>query len=269
MALLGIEHATAEEKELCQQQQAECDFWEAAFLSASLVDCTSARWSDYSGKFEKAGRYGLDVCFTGGADGADLCWAQRALREQHTCAVLSFQGHYCKLPGALAEDRRIKRIVLDDAELAAATDKVNKANSMILNRSINRLRGTVGICFLQRDYYQIRHADSLYAVGWIEHGAGDDLIPISKTEGGTAWAVAMFAMLRVRPLLLNPCSAQRCLPVFLFCQRRERWFQCKATARGFVWQDMRSELPPRPQGRYAAIGSRRLLSCGQRAIEEL
>lgn len=97
---------------------------------------------------------------------------------------------------------------------------------------------------LRRNWYQIRNAERVYAVGRMDDAG--------RIEGGTAWAVTMF---------IDRHGGNAC-GVYFFDQDAERWVEWRGE-----WVPI--DEPPVPHGVWAGIGTRRLNEAGEAAIRRL
>lgn len=176
-----------------------------------------------------------NMCLSGGADGADLQWGMTAGFAGHEVVHWSFRGHKSQAP--------LQEIaVLTTAQLEAADQYLERANKTLLRGSLNK-RSTTVKNLLRRNWYQVEHAERLYAVAEI-HGI--------KVAGGTGWAVQMF----IDRHNGYPCEA------YVFDQELVQWFCWKGE-----WAEIDS--PPKPYGVWAGIGTRKLNLAGKTAIRTL
>jgi hypothetical protein len=175
-----------------------------------------------------------DLCLSGGAQGSDLQWGMCAGTAGHDVIHWSFDGHQVDAPV-------VEVVRLTDEQLAIA-DPFIKVASKRLNKQppyrawVKRL--------IQRNYYQVAWAQSVYAV--------TDIIN-NVPQGGTAWAIAMY---------LDRTCEHHC---YVYDQTRASWY---------VWSDwdkawLAIDSPPAPKGVWAGIGSRDLTTAGKVAIREL
>ena len=176
----------------------------------------------------------LNVCLSGGADGADLQWGMTAGKLGHKVIHFVFAEHKSKAPES-------EKVVLTETQLLEADDSLEKANLTLKRRwpSTNRFVSSL----LRRNYFQIRWAESLYAVSSIEKGL---------VTGGTSWAVQMF----LDRFEGKPSAA------YVYDQETASWYKWE----GF-WAII--DVPPIPTGIWAGIGSRELKQNGKNAIRDL
>lgn len=179
-----------------------------------------------------------NLCLSGGAIGADYAWAKSARAHGHQVVHWSFSGHK-------AADKQDVQILSTD--LLKAVDPYLKIANIGVKRRyptnsehINNL--------LRRNYYQIIHTDSVYAISKLV-GDGSEL----AVAGGTNWAMQLY---------IDRCRRENIDPVmYLFDMTTENWF----TWTNGIW-DIVLELPP-PTGVYTGIGSRDITEAGLNAIK--
>lgn len=170
------------------------------------------------------------VCCSGGAEGADLEWGCAATKSNHAVMHFVFAGHRSR-----ADKDQLVELTKDQLEVA--NDHLARANKSLHRRwpVSNYFVGNL----LRRNYYQVVWSQSLYAIsGFDSYG---------MVEGGTAWAVQMM-------IDLNPGAG-----IYVFDQKVGQWYQWKGG-----WVPVIK--PPKPDGIYAGIGSRKLLTAGKEAI---
>lgn len=171
-----------------------------------------------------------NICFSGGAVGADSTWGIIAKENDHDVVHFIFQNHRSK------EDNTV---VLSTDELKEADQFLIEANKDLKrsfptkNEFVNNL--------LRRNYYQIKDSDSLYAVSTINQDG--------NVDGGTAWAVTMFIQNRTGP-------------VYLYDQVKEIWFEYDRDGEVFL----EIESPPTPSGKWTGIGSRKITEDAKEAM---
>lgn len=180
---------------------------------------------------------GEKYCISGGALGADLKWANEAKKYDFKPIHYSFVGHKTNAP-----EQELVR--LDQAKLRLGNQVLLETSKRIGRRWPPRHDYTKKL--LQRNYWQVRNTQAVYAVSTIDANG--------VVAGGTAWAVHAFIVMRV-PGIVAPC--------FVFDQQLNRWFQWDGTR----WQLIDRPLPPADV--FTGIGSRDLLPAGERAIEQV
>lgn len=196
------------------------------------------------------------VLFTGGATGADLYFATQGLRASHLVRVMSFEGHKQSLPKTSSPNLRLERMTSDT--LKAANKPLARAAEK-LQRKLERTGYVERL--LQRNYFQTKDVDSVYAVGEILPKGRKDSVRVS---GGTAWACQMFLD---RLIPLGDAKEPRMIPIFVFSQSQKHWLQCQLEGSFVEW--VKIEAPPKPAGKYAGIGTRFLSEAGKAAIDSL
>lgn len=175
-----------------------------------------------------------NICFSGGAIGADSEWSQAASYFNHDVEHYSFDGHkICsKAVGNV--------ITLTELDLKFATPNVRQA-ALFLRKNPPYKPFTKNL--IHRNFYQIYDTEAVYAVGGIIDGF---------VQGGTAWAVYMY-------ILTIPKFKKH---VYFFDQGTEKWYEY--TSNPYPWFEI--EKPPKPNGKWTGIGTRNLTNAGKSAI---
>lgn len=176
---------------------------------------------------------GENVCLSGGADGADLQFGMTAGMLGHSVIHWSFNRHKSSAPKEELVELSEEQLVKADPYLVRANKTVGRR--IPINLYVKNL--------LRRNWYQVQHAERVYAVAPIEHG---------QVQGGTAWATQMF----IDRYDGAPCEC------YVFDLITEKWFVWKGD-----WIEI--ESPPQPFGIWAGIGSRKLSTAGKNAIRTL
>lgn len=177
-----------------------------------------------------------NLCLSGGAEGSDLQWGMTAGSAGHSVIHWSFSGHRTRAPA-------LEVVRLSDDQLSEADPHLSRA-AQTLRRHFPPKSPFVRK-LLQRNWYQVAHSGSLYAVATITHGLVD---------GGTGWAVQMF---------IDRHNGEAC-PAYVFCQRTLCWHRWDG-AGGWAGIDR----PPAPSGIWAGVGTRDLSPEGKAAIRDL
>ncbi len=175
-----------------------------------------------------------NICLSGGAIGADVEWGLYAGLAGHQVVHWSFARHRTKAPAD-------QITVLSQEQLEIADPYLEQANRYLQRKW--PIRNYTVSNLLRRNYYQVRWTDAVYAVSHLDM--------CGQVDGGTAWATTMFAN-------IHPDR-----PMYLFDQKVKAWY---------IWVDgwkPMTELPTRPSGTWAGIGSRKLLDTGREAIREM
>lgn len=179
-----------------------------------------------------------NICLSGGADGADIVWGMAAETAGHEVVHWTFAGHKSNA-NYLCE--------LNDSQLRIADHYLELANKSLQRKwptkspTVNNL--------LRRNFYQVYYSDRVYAVSSIKED--NSLLHIT---GGTAWACQMF----VDKWLYNTHTSTK-PGLYIFDQISNNWYEWNGQ-----WHQI--NLPPRPEGIYAGIGSREITDAGTQAI---
>ena len=181
-----------------------------------------------------------NICWSGGADGADVAWGKAASAVGHEVRHVSFKGHKgSKLPEAW--------VIPPDRLLTA--DPILKMANSVLKRAFPSHSEFVDN-LLRRNYWQVNDSDSIYAIAGIDYEHG-------SVFGGTAWAIECFK-------ILYPNSDK----IFVYDSRLDNWFQWDLESGLYgAWKVI--EKPPVPTGKWTGIGSRELDENGYNAINSL
>jgi len=181
-----------------------------------------------------------NICLSGGAKGSDAQWGMNAGRDGQSVIHWSFDGHRHHV----AEQEIVR---LSEEQLQKA-DPALKQASKTLKRAWPGRRSVTVTALLRRNWYQVQWAESLYAVSTINKR--------NLVDGGTGWAVQMFLDRHAALAQFEP------LPCYVYDQVQECWFQ-------WVGGWKKIEVPPKPQGIWAGIGTRELNDAGKWAIRNL
>lgn len=174
-----------------------------------------------------------NICRSGGARGADTVWGNVATEHGHSVAHYSFEGHSTTVP-------KDQLVILDRHALAMANASLVEANKTLQRRL--PMDGSPIRKLLQRNWWQVRDVESVYAVSRIVSG---------KVLGGTAWAVQMFLNRETH----GPC--------YVYDLISGGWFQYGRHG----WELI--DRPPAPEGVYAGIGTRDPETDGIQAIRDV
>jgi len=201
------------------------------------------------GKLRWMSPYQRELTSNLGAVGGDVAWNASAKFHGHSVTHYSFASH------------RTCANVDADTVVILTESQLHEADSA-LNVAARRLRRSAGRPttkrLLQRNWWLMRSTSSLYAVGQFDDATHADNIGLT---GGTAWACQMFADKWSQP--------GASIPMYFFSQKDACWFQFAAKSTGvYSWHRL-TEQPPRPSGRYTAIGTRELTDVGRQAIAAL
>ena len=137
----------------------------------------------------------LGVAASGGAKGADAYWSM--LLEKHGLPVIHFMPETSRTKGIIQDyfARKKKGLVtgidrgLSETELFEAGPKIETANQT-LKRPIKK---DISYDILARNWYQVKNANALYAIGEIDYTQTGDKANLNgrTIRGGTGWATQM------------------------------------------------------------------------------
>lgn len=163
---------------------------------------------------------GTPTIHSGGATGADTVFSQEAHKLGFGVQTHSFEEHDAYVG---PKDTLLRHT---PAELAQANELLRTVNRQWLKRAFPSTNETVNN-LLRRNYFQVKDADAVVAIGHIKNGVVD---------GGTAWAVYM--------------GVELGKPVYVFDMQTNEWAQLAPQG------VLRNREPPLFQS-FAGIGSRR------------
>lgn len=161
-----------------------------------------------------------NICFSGGAKGADYFFGNFAKEINHKIIHYSFKGH---------KSQDIKNTVLLNQQHVAVADELLSLVNKNLKRTFPTKSDFVNN-LLRRNYYQIIDSDSLYAISSITNNVVD---------GGTSWAVEMFKEIREGE-------------IYIFDKKEMTWKQYNRISGLY---DTKNAVPM-PSGKWTGIGSR-------------
>lgn len=215
------------------------------------------------------GKLADDVCLSGGAAGADVTWGKNADMAGHQVVHWSYAGHKSHDPN--------NTYILTPEELTEADDYLREAN-LTLKRRLDFKKKYIGL--LQRNWYQVKYADSVYVVGTLNEKAvfydpqnghntryhiTNDRKDRMGVNGGTAWACQMY-LDRFR----REVGGMNFSLVFYDQEKREVYVYMAAWG---CWTSIQyaptGPVIDKPKGIYAAIGSRDLKETGISFIEDM
>jgi len=180
--------------------------------------------------------------YSGGAEGSDTLFELEGEKYGVKTKAYSFYGHNTKSKN---------RWNLTNEQLEEGLRYVEVANKT-LNRNITSI-STYVKKLLCRNWYQVKNADCIYAIGEFKSDG--------TVDGGTGWAVQM--------------AIDNNKPVYFFDQKKNTWYEYRQ-AFGNLQTDRFSEpggfyevsTPPLTEN-FAGVGTRNLNENGKRAIIEL
>lgn len=206
-----------------------------------------------------------NVCLSGGASGADALWGEEAAKLGHQVIHWSFEGH--KSHGAPEHTVRLDVEILKEADV-----HLEEAN-LSMKRSVPYHKLWL-INLLRRNWFQVKHAGSVYAVGSLNENAVINVDPTDFREkrfrlgpdkkedrmginGGTAWACQMYLdYFLERDMEDGLCDEEWEFKLIFYDQETKELLRFNPYTS--AWHRI-AHPPTPPTGIYAAIGSRNLL----------
>jgi hypothetical protein len=181
-----------------------------------------------------------NICYSGGAAGADQFFGQQAAKAGHLVFHLSFPNHNCKI----VETNLIKVIRLPEKTLEEADPFVTDVNENVLHRQFVP-DGSYVCNLLRRNIWQIADSRAVYAV--------QTVLADSTVRGGTAWATHAAIRAGIEHVYvfdLDLCS----------------WLQFDGTPDRLSWKHISEKKIKRPEGAYTGIGTTTLPDIAKDAI---
>lgn len=178
-----------------------------------------------------------DVCYSGGAAGADRLFGLYASSVGHTPIHFSFQSHnHC------VEEETILDIPSYILNSIPILDMLRTANGK-LGRSVPK-PGTYVYNLLARNAFQVLCTERVYTIG--------ELVSPTQVAGGTAWAVQMYMDLN---------------------ETREIYHFNRSDNTVYSFDNSIGEFVPvtsvpKPHGKWTGIGSRSATSADMKRFEE-
>jgi hypothetical protein len=197
-------------------------------------------------------KYLVNIQISGGCTGSDYCWNENA-RSNEITFILSFEGHFPKIPEQ--KKSKTKIVKLSKTELESGV-QILKITNKKLKRRVNFSSLGYVQKLLIRNYFAVKYATSVYAIGFFEKKKCKDSVNI---RGGTAWGCQAY-------IEMNKGNTFR-KKLFFFDQDTSKWFQCLVDRDKVLWDNI--SLPPKPSKYYCAIGTRNLRKNGMLAIKKL
>jgi hypothetical protein len=178
------------------------------------------------------------TCHSGGCPGADMTWETEGDKYGIHTIAYSFHNHI--------QSGKNQKILTQD-ELAEGYRHVEIA-SIGLKRSLN-YPGMYPYVknLLARNWYQVKGADAIFAVGQFERKTP----PFKRVKGGTGWAVQM--------------AVDNQKPVYFFDQTSTAWWEYNYVDGLFELMVISPELTKN----FAGIGTREITDDGVRAIQQI
>lgn len=167
-----------------------------------------------------------DVCFSGGAAGADRLFGLWASENDHEAIHFSFKGHKTHVaPETVLE---LPTELLTCTEVLAQLKTANAS----LGRSVPRFGYVYNL--LARNSYQVYCTERVYTIG--------ELVSPTQLDGGTAWAVQMY---------LDLPGDNKEIYHYDIIDHKTYTF-CNITK-----QFIETNTVPKPHGKWTGIGTRR------------
>lgn len=177
------------------------------------------------------------ICNTGGAFGSDIAW-------EHHCIKIGIQVRSYSFAGHSSQSSKQSKVILNEHELVSAQPYVTKA-AKNLGRNLPKAGYVLNL--LRRNWYQVKDADTVYAIGTIDEN--------KQVEGGTGYAVQMSVDNLINSL--TPISLN------VFDQNVGSWFMWKQK------QWFQIDEPELPTKIFAGIGTRNVNPKGFTAINDV
>lgn len=175
-----------------------------------------------------------NICFSGGAIGADTQWGHSATRDGHKVIHYSFDGHKTNVDPSTVFRLSQAQLNRADKDLARASKTLKRSTGK--NLFVKNL--------LRRNWWQIINTHAVYAVSTIDQN--------NQVTGGTAWAIEM-AIMKMVP------------KIYVFDQNAALWYNWDYSDN--IWNNIKNK-PEQPLGKWTGIGTRDLNSRGIEAIKK-
>lgn len=180
--------------------------------------------------FQEENKIDNYICHSGGAIGADTFFEELCERYGIEIRAYSYKTGYHKSKNKVEISEEVFQ------EGVSVVSKIN--NKYLKRRGINKY-----MHLLARNFAQIKNTEVVYAISELDNGL---------VKGGTAYACYMAIDARI--------------PVYLFEQKEGRWYRYSFGSEKFV---VENDPPIIKYGNFTGIGTRKLNSLGEKAIEEL
>jgi hypothetical protein len=175
------------------------------------------------------------TCHSGGCPGADMAWEECGKEYNIKTISYSYQGHtqYGENP-----------YLMNNNELQEGWENILIADKS-LNRHIENCRSTYVRKLLCRNWYQVKHSETVMAIGFIEKD-------MKSVKGGTGWAVQM--------------GIDNNKTIFVFNQNDNLWYYYDYHLKRFQLTKFNGKDQPHITPNFAGIGTRELTDEGLKAI---
>jgi hypothetical protein len=184
------------------------------------------------------------ICHSGGAEGADTCWADIGKEYGVKTKAYSYKTKYHNSPD---------KVEITDEDYQEGVIQVNKANKILSRYGIHKYMN-----LLARNWAQVKYSDEIFAIGYIiEPGKKGKRGYYNRSEyqvldGGTGYCIQM--------------SINNYRLVYVFDQNKDKWFRWSYTSLKFELCDI---LPVISCENFAGVGTRQIKPNGIKAIEDL
>ena len=192
---------------------------------------------------------------SGGAEGADTAFAKQADAVGLPAIHYTFGGH-AKGIKATGFQR-----VLTTPELEEADSRVSQANNN-LGRNPTKKEYTKNL--QRRNWYQIKYADSAYAVGEFQKKGNQ-----KDYKTGNVKYIKESTQVKGATGLTVQMAIDKKIPVFFYEQVEKQWYKWNKGANSEFGMFTQIKSPPKPTNRFAGIGTRNINPAGKQAIKTL
>ena len=176
----------------------------------------------------------VNVCYSGGAVGADSLFSECAEKIGHKVVNYVFKGHKSKCNGL---------VFLTDDELRIADDKL-KIVAKILGKKLPYYNPFV-FNLLRRNYYQSINSKRIYSAARLNNDE-------CTVKSGTGWSIELAKLNGVQE-------------IYIFNMEDNSW----KSWNGFLFENIDFNDIPKPSGHYGGIGSRELTEEAVKQIKML
>lgn len=183
------------------------------------------------------------ICHSGGAEGADTCWADIGKEYGVKTKAYSYKTKYHDSPD---------KVEITDEDYNEGISQVNKANKILGRFGIHKYMN-----LLARNWAQVKYSDEVFAIGTIvEPGKKGSRGYYNKSkyqvvDGGTGYACTV--------------AINNEKPVYVFDQNLDKWFRWSYSSFSFI----EISNPKIKFQNFAGIGTRDIKQNGISAIREL
>jgi hypothetical protein len=179
--------------------------------------------------------------YSGGAEGSDRIWGEIAAEfGVNPNNIKHYYGEGHKTPYG--------NTPLTESQLAEANEALDRAADA-LGRDIENIKKNkpYEYSLLRRNYYQIKDATSVLAVGSFVKDKEGKIT--NKVSGGTAYAIEF--------------AKEKGIPIYLYDQENKKWMSYEDGS----WKQYNGI--PTPTSNFAGIGTRKITEAGKQAIRDV